>query len=518
MAFFYYMPWHKKDSLKYHKGLTSIQQTKWAEVANTVLKECLIDGGKQSECEGKAIRLANSIVNKMKSKGENIMKTRFEGKMRIIAETDPILERTLTENPVLRAIHQTANGKIAVMDAVSIGQEGYPTIPAEVLAQVGNGPWVYDRDIVQKALPTIFGKPVVIEASMQGHGDKITRLTIGSIVGAEIYTDDRGEFVRVFPVLWDSEYPEIIEEIKANKEGLSTSFEMDVATDKILVQAGQVKPQAFTFSGSCILKRANAAYPGQNITAIAHSTEATKEPSFHEISKMIYSALADSVDGQDKWIVEIFPSSVIYSTVKDGKYWKSNYTIENDNVTLNKPIEVKPTYIKATKSSPDKGDMGTHLPDVGTTRKDRQRNKNTSKGGKTYMFANIPTEYHEEVQKILDEANAVIKAEYDAKLQDEVTKYGDLKEKVNDLQAEVSASKKLELIKASYPVDKVGEILDVLKKVELKTATSDEVLKLSTLVVVAEAKKDLIIGNGNPGKYTEKQLDTMFGIKAKKSV
>ena len=133
------------------------------------------------------------------------------------------------------------------------------------------------------------------------------------------------------------------------------------------------------------------------------------------------------------------------------------------------------------------------------------------------MFDNIPAEYHGEIQKALDEAVAKIKAEYDTKLQEENKKYGDLEGKVNDLQAEVSASKKFELIKASYPTDKAEEILEVLKKVELRTATSDEVLKLSTFVVAAETKRDLVIGSGNSGKYDVKQLDSMFGIKARKS-
>jgi len=53
----------------------------------------------------------------------------ISGKMRILAEGDPIIEKIIAENPVLRAVHGSANGKIAVMDALSIGQEGHPRSP-----------------------------------------------------------------------------------------------------------------------------------------------------------------------------------------------------------------------------------------------------------------------------------------------------------------------------------------------------------------------------------------------------
>ena len=56
------MPWSPKDSLKHKKGLTPAQQKKWASIANSVLTDCESDNG--SDCEGKAIRIANSQVDK----------------------------------------------------------------------------------------------------------------------------------------------------------------------------------------------------------------------------------------------------------------------------------------------------------------------------------------------------------------------------------------------------------------------------------------------------------------------
>lgn len=56
------MPWTARDASKHKKGLTPAQQKKWASVANAVLAQCEKDKG--SDCEGKAIRIANSQVGK----------------------------------------------------------------------------------------------------------------------------------------------------------------------------------------------------------------------------------------------------------------------------------------------------------------------------------------------------------------------------------------------------------------------------------------------------------------------
>jgi uncharacterized protein YdaT len=52
------MPWTVKEVDKHKKGLTSTQKKKWVKIANSVLRECEKEGG--SDCEGRAIRVANS--------------------------------------------------------------------------------------------------------------------------------------------------------------------------------------------------------------------------------------------------------------------------------------------------------------------------------------------------------------------------------------------------------------------------------------------------------------------------
>lgn len=56
------MPWSAEEARKFKKGLTKNQAQKWARIANSVLSQCLKDGGKQKSCEARAIKVANSKV------------------------------------------------------------------------------------------------------------------------------------------------------------------------------------------------------------------------------------------------------------------------------------------------------------------------------------------------------------------------------------------------------------------------------------------------------------------------
>lgn len=54
------MPWTAGDVDGFKKGLSDKEKKQWVGTANGVLKSCLAGGGKQKECEGKAVRVANS--------------------------------------------------------------------------------------------------------------------------------------------------------------------------------------------------------------------------------------------------------------------------------------------------------------------------------------------------------------------------------------------------------------------------------------------------------------------------
>ncbi len=69
------IPWQPSDAPKHtRKADTEAKKKKWAETANSVLKQCKKDGGDQEKCEAKAIRIANSKVGKKSNSGEEDMK------------------------------------------------------------------------------------------------------------------------------------------------------------------------------------------------------------------------------------------------------------------------------------------------------------------------------------------------------------------------------------------------------------------------------------------------------------
>lgn len=59
------MPWTVADVDRFKKGLSDKQKTQWVSVANNTLKQCLAGGGKQSTCEGNAVRQANGVTGNM---------------------------------------------------------------------------------------------------------------------------------------------------------------------------------------------------------------------------------------------------------------------------------------------------------------------------------------------------------------------------------------------------------------------------------------------------------------------
>jgi uncharacterized protein YdaT len=73
------IPWTKDDAPKHKKGLTEAEKKKWAEIANSVLSDCKKNGGKQKDCEAKAIRIANSKVGgKSNSEDESMNRKKLQ--------------------------------------------------------------------------------------------------------------------------------------------------------------------------------------------------------------------------------------------------------------------------------------------------------------------------------------------------------------------------------------------------------------------------------------------------------
>jgi hypothetical protein len=64
------MPWTVDDVDDHREGLTEAQKEKWVEVANSARAECIEDGGSESECDARAVRVANS---EFEDKGASVL-------------------------------------------------------------------------------------------------------------------------------------------------------------------------------------------------------------------------------------------------------------------------------------------------------------------------------------------------------------------------------------------------------------------------------------------------------------
>lgn len=74
------MPWTSKDVEKHNKAIKTDKFKKmWVTIANSSLSDCLKNGGKQSECEGKAIRIANAMTKKAMAKETEVIRPEPKG-------------------------------------------------------------------------------------------------------------------------------------------------------------------------------------------------------------------------------------------------------------------------------------------------------------------------------------------------------------------------------------------------------------------------------------------------------
>jgi len=58
------MPFTVDSVNKHRKGLTDKQKKAWVRIANRALKTCMAEGKSTEDCDGTAIRIANSVFEK----------------------------------------------------------------------------------------------------------------------------------------------------------------------------------------------------------------------------------------------------------------------------------------------------------------------------------------------------------------------------------------------------------------------------------------------------------------------
>ena len=87
------MPWTPAEAKQKKSDLTGAEAKTWAKIANSAYDRCVSDGGDDAKCAPKAIRIANSAVNKQRdSKMDREMLQQAGLGACLAAEPDPTFD------------------------------------------------------------------------------------------------------------------------------------------------------------------------------------------------------------------------------------------------------------------------------------------------------------------------------------------------------------------------------------------------------------------------------------------
>jgi len=110
------MPWTAEDAKRFTSAAdTPKKQRQWAEVANSMLESCLKEGGKQKDCEGRAIKAANAAVSEE-------AKVEKEFLTEVVKRDD---EKRLVYGVVLVPDEEDSQGDICPPEVIERAAHGY---------------------------------------------------------------------------------------------------------------------------------------------------------------------------------------------------------------------------------------------------------------------------------------------------------------------------------------------------------------------------------------------------------
>ena len=227
------MPWTVKDVDKFKKGLNAAQKKKWVGIANSVLRDCIKNGGKDKTCAPKAIRIANSKFSRGDSKMSKKIKvpvTAFnivdsgcsafskavelkdggkEPKLHMVSYSGKIVKNHFwwgdlvidgkgikfnqTRNPVLE--DHMSSRKIGFSDKVNVGEDGKVTIDPDKAGFVDTEESLEFRRISEQGFPfqaSISVRPLVIERLAEGTEAEVNGFTMkgpGTIFRESLYRE-----------------------------------------------------------------------------------------------------------------------------------------------------------------------------------------------------------------------------------------------------------------------------------------------------------------------------------------
>ena len=126
------MPWTARDAKRHVRGLTPRQARVWARVANNALQRCLSGGGSQSNCEGRAIRQANSVAQRAGRSTSNTRRLTIQTALTVPAQHLSLNNQDYLTAPVVMVVEGVLN------DGLIPGSELHPETWNGAVVTVGH--------------------------------------------------------------------------------------------------------------------------------------------------------------------------------------------------------------------------------------------------------------------------------------------------------------------------------------------------------------------------------------------
>jgi len=160
--------------------------------------------------------------------------------------------------------------------------------PSDAAPDGSNGSRVMiTMEAAEKALDSLLGMAVDYQPNWDGHDPQAK---IGVITGAEIGADSKGKVINVRGFIYAADFPEVAQQIKANKNALGMSFEARelMTTDP---KADPIPIFDCVFTGAAILLKNKAAYKTTSISAQQGVNEGILDMDATELKQHLDAAL-----------------------------------------------------------------------------------------------------------------------------------------------------------------------------------------------------------------------------------
>ncbi|MFA6006068.1 MAG: hypothetical protein WC775_06345 [Patescibacteria group bacterium] len=403
--------------------------------------------------------------------------------------------------------------------------------------------FIVPKETVEASLWQLTNMPVHVNSELSGHAEKTDEgkkyTSVGTILGAKMTDVDGETWVDVLCGLWENDYPEEVASISSKKDELGMSIEMFFEPETIeAVDFNMLKVGEAAFKGLAILQKARAAFP-QTQLLVASKSE-NKKPIEKQVDKSVYN-----IEGAENMDINIKSDGTVKGTVltvdgKDAKNISSmsfsfyqgelkpyfTYSLieqEKDGWVIGKNYRLSAEGLVEIKADGNTAVVPEPEPQTAKTRggESVMEYKGIELSKETYtpreivdMFKSLDAE--DSQKKVLAEKDSKI-----ASLEAEIVAFKEkdvAAQKTKDDEAKIEAKKTavveaekwFEANKDSYLPDNKEDVVGIRAKVELGTATKDEILKL------AELKKkagEISADGGDSVEERNKKLDNLFGIK-----